>query len=214
MIKKICNDPENVVQEALEGFFLSDNDRYSEVVPGTRFIRTDCPANLTDEEVKWLRDNGYTTVVDLRGIPEHENRRCRLEDEEGFSYHHMPATIAPVMPGSADVMADVYVGMLDEQMDRIIDTIMNAGTGVIYFCSLGKDRTGVVSAIILHRLGFDDQLILDDYMATGPNLREFLEEWVSTRTEQSIHMHMPNPDYIRRVLSVLKKREADGTDGE
>jgi len=37
-IKKIHNDPEDVVQEALEGFFLSDNDRYSEVVPGTRFI--------------------------------------------------------------------------------------------------------------------------------------------------------------------------------
>ena len=38
MIKKICNDPENVVQEALEGFYLSDNERSSELVPGTRFI--------------------------------------------------------------------------------------------------------------------------------------------------------------------------------
>lgn len=37
-VKKLRNDPEDVVQEALEGFYLSDNDRYSEVIPGTRFI--------------------------------------------------------------------------------------------------------------------------------------------------------------------------------
>lgn len=38
MIKKIQNNPDDVVQEALEGFFLSDNQRYSTVIPGTRFI--------------------------------------------------------------------------------------------------------------------------------------------------------------------------------
>ena len=172
-----------------------------------RYIRTDCPVDLTDDEVRWLRDGGYTTVVDLRGMPERESRRCRLEDEEGFTYLHMPATRAPVMPGSADVMAEVYKGMLDIQMDRIIDTVMNAKSNVIYFCSLGKDRTGVVSAVILHKLGFDDQFILDDYMATGENLREFLEEWVRNHDEQSIHMHMPNPEYIKGVLEILRDRE-------
>lgn len=174
-----------------------------------RYIRTDCPVDLTDEEVKWLRENGFTTVVDLRGEPEHEHRRCRLEDEEGFTYHHMPATIAPIMPGTPDAMAAVYVGMLDEQMDKIIDTIMNADSKVIYFCSLGKDRTGVVSAIILHRLGFSDEFILDDYMATEENLRDFLEAYVREHSEVSIHMHLPNPDYIRNVLAALREKEKD-----
>ena len=31
-----------------------------------RFIRSDCPDNLTDKEVEWLRQNHITTVVDLR----------------------------------------------------------------------------------------------------------------------------------------------------
>ena len=159
-----------------------------------RYIRTDCPVDLTDEEVDWLRENGFTTVVDLRGEPEHEHRRCRLEDEEGFTYHHMPATIAPIMPGTPDA---------------IIDTIMNADSKVIYFCSLGKDRTGVVSAIILHRLGFSDEFILDDYMATEENLRDFLEEYVREHSEVSIHMHLPNPDYIRNVLEALREEETD-----
>lgn len=38
MIKKIQNNPDDVVLEALEGFYLSDNVKYSMVIPGTRFI--------------------------------------------------------------------------------------------------------------------------------------------------------------------------------
>ena len=38
VIKKVQNNPEDVVQEALEGFYLSNNDRCSEVIPGTKFI--------------------------------------------------------------------------------------------------------------------------------------------------------------------------------
>lgn len=42
--------------------------------------------------------------------------------------------------------------MVDEKMEKIIDRIMNAESNVMYFCTSGKDRTGVVSAIILKRL--------------------------------------------------------------
>ena len=35
-------------------------------VGNLRYIRSDCPTELTDEEVRWLKDNGITTAVDLR----------------------------------------------------------------------------------------------------------------------------------------------------
>ena len=31
-----------------------------------RFIRSDCPEKLTDEEIEWLRQNHVTTIIDLR----------------------------------------------------------------------------------------------------------------------------------------------------
>ena len=37
-----------------------------------RFIRSDCPEKLTDEEVEWLLQNHVTTVVDLREKKEYE----------------------------------------------------------------------------------------------------------------------------------------------
>ena len=51
-----------------------------------RFIRSDCPDNLTDGEVEWLRQNHITTVVDLREKKEYERKPCRLETEDGFTF--------------------------------------------------------------------------------------------------------------------------------
>ena len=95
---------------------------------------------------------------------------CRLEGEEGFIYYHLPVTGGGDTPKSPDAVAGTYLAMLDEQMDKIIHTIMDAKSNVLYFCGAGKDRTGVVSAIILKKLGCSDQIIIEDYMETKGNL--------------------------------------------
>jgi len=43
-----------------------------------RYIRSDYPGKLTDDEVKWLRDNHITTIVDLREEKEYKTGQCRL----------------------------------------------------------------------------------------------------------------------------------------
>ncbi len=57
-----------------------------------KYIRSDCPDRLSDEEVMWLRQNDIATVVDLREEREYTQRPCRLESEEGFTYYHLPVT--------------------------------------------------------------------------------------------------------------------------
>lgn len=59
--------------------------------------------------------------------------------------------------------------MIDDKMKNIINVIMNAESKVLYFCTVGKDRTGVVSALILKCLGFSDEIIIDDYMESKGN---------------------------------------------
>ena len=168
-----------------------------------RFIRSDCPENLTDEEVDWLLQNHVTTVVDLREEKEYAQKPCRLETEAGFTYYHMPVTGGGDTPKSPEDVALVYLGMLDLQMDRIIQTILDAKSNVLYFCGAGKDRTGVVSAILLRKLGFDDQTIIDDYMKTKENLLDFLTNYVKTHPEVNINTILPNENNIRRVLDAL-----------
>ena len=93
--------------------------------------------------------------------------------------------------------------MLDGQMNQIISTIMNAKSNVLYFCGAGKDRTGVVSAIILRKLGFSDQVIIDDYMETKENLMGFLTAYVEEYPEVDINIIIPNEKNIKRVLEAI-----------
>ncbi len=88
-------------------------------------------------------------------------------------------------------------------MDKIINIIMNAKSNVMYFCNAGKDRTGVVSAIILKKLGYSNQVIIDDYMETKDNLIGVLTEYAKEHPEVDINIITPNEKNIRRVLENL-----------
>ena len=94
--------------------------------------------------------------------------------------------------------------MIDEQMDKIVNTIMNADSNVFYFCGAGKDRTGVVSAIILKKLGYDDQTIIDDYMKSKENLYDFLMGYGEEHPEVDINTILPKEENIKRVLETIR----------
>ena len=176
-----------------------------------RYIRSDYPGNLTGAEVKWLLDNGITTIVDLREEKEYSVRPCRLENEDGFTYYHLPVTGGGDTPKSREAVGEIYLGMLDEQMDKIISTIMNAESSVMYFCGAGKDRTGVVSAVILKKLGYSDSAIIDDYMKTKDNLMAFLTAYVKEHPEVDINIIIPNEENIKKVLQALSREEQHGS---
>ena len=67
-------------------------------------------------------------------------------------------------------MDDMYMHLLlDTNMmgnyKKIFEIMISDDcTGVLYFCQSGKDRTGIVSSLILQALGVDSSVILDDYM--------------------------------------------------
>ena len=88
-------------------------------------------------------------------------------------------------------------------MDKIIHTIMDAKCNVLYFCGAGKDRTGVVSAVILRKLGCSDRIIIKDYMETKDNLMGFLTSYVAEHPEVDINTIIPNENNIKRVLEAL-----------
>lgn len=167
-----------------------------------RYIRSDFPENLTDQEIQWLLDNNITTIVDLRSEEETVKKPCSLKERIGFTYFHLPVTGGGDTPKSLEHLYTVYRQMIDEQMDKIIDTIMNAESNVMYFCTAGKDRTGVVSAMILKRLGFSDEVIIDDYMKSKDNLMDMLTAYVDAHPEVDLEIIIPH----RKNMELLLKQ--------
>lgn len=168
-----------------------------------RYIRSDVPENLSDKEIRWLLENHIITVVDLRSDEEAAEKSCILKEQEGFRYFHLPVTGGGDTPKSLEHLHTIYQQMVDEQMEKIINTIMNAESGVLYFCTAGKDRTGVVSAIILKRLGFSDEVIIDDYMQSKDNLMDMLTAYVRVHPEIDIEIIIPHRENMEQLLKQL-----------
>ena len=169
-------------------------------IGGMRYIRSDAPLCLTEEEIQWLLDNDITTLVDLRSAQELERTPCPLQNVAGFTYYHIPVTGGGDTPKSMEHLHEIYRGMVDEQMDTILETILNATSNVMYFCTAGKDRTGVVSALLLKRLGISEDTIVEDYMKSKENLMDMLIMYVENHPEVDIDIIIPQEENIRKVL--------------
>ena len=170
---------------------------------GLRFIRSDVPLQPAQEEINWLMDNDIRVLVDLRSGEETEKHPCPLASMAEFSYHHMPVTGGGNTPKSRAHLHEVYGEMVDGQMDRILETILRAPHNVMFFCTAGKDRTGVVSALLLKKLGCDDQTIIADYMKSGDNLKDMLKDYVRLHPEVDLDIIMPKEENIEKILERL-----------
>ena len=169
-----------------------------------RYIRSDVPENLTAAEIQWLLDNQITTVVDLRSEEERSQRPSCLAAQSGFRYVPLPVAGGGSTPKSLEQLYTVYRQMLDETMGPIVHTIMNAASNTLYFCTAGKDRTGVVSAIILKRLGFGDEAVIEDYMMSKDNLMDMLTAYAGAHPEVDLDVIIPHRKNMERFLQYLR----------
>ena len=104
-------------------------------------------------------------------------------------------------------MAKSYCMMVDSRMQQIIQTIRQAESNVLYFCNAGKDRTGVVSAILLALQGVPDADIVRDYMESKVNLMPMLLSYATQNPDVDIRVITPCETYIQTFLNWLKQTQ-------
>lgn len=188
--------------------FTSTRNTRAILPDSLRFIRSDVPDRLTEAEVQWLISRNVRTIIDLREAQERNHRRCSLETHPGFRYLCMCVTGGNAIPESREAVPESYIRMADRRMAQIIETIWNAGTNVLYFCNAGKDRTGVVSALLLRKSGLDREYIIRDYLESGENLREMLNTYAKANPKTDIQVITPKREYMERFLNWLESSDA------
>lgn len=115
----------------------------------------------------------------------------------------MPVTGGNAVPQSVDEVSKAYINMVDEQMYKIIDLAYSSESNVLYFCNAGKDRTGVVSAILLSKSGMSKEYIISDYMKSKTNLKCMLEDYAKQFSEVNIDIITPHERYMNEFLEWL-----------
>jgi len=143
-------------------------------------IRTDDLAYVTDEIASELVAAGLTAIIDLRSPLEVSVTGRGPLGEYPVSYHHLPliADVGESMTRDApelshDAMGRMYLRMIEvaaPQLVTALNVIAHTPGAAAFHCAAGRDRTGVLAAMLLLALGAADDDIIADYALTGANM--------------------------------------------
>jgi protein-tyrosine phosphatase len=182
-------------------------------------VRSAALGDLTEAGRAALADYGVRTIVDLR-LPdelEREPNPFAEPGDHGIGYTNVSfIDPAAAPPDQARTLAEDYLGMLDRYSDGVADVMAAVARapegGVLIHCAAGKDRTGLISALLLGLVGVPEGTIADDYALTAELLaardREWLEHGPGERAEREalLARFAPTAEVMLQVLEGLDRR--------
>jgi protein-tyrosine phosphatase len=191
-----------------------------------RIFRSGNFRNITpDDYARIEKEIGLTTVIDLRSSEETEQQGKWHFREAGIRYHHIPfpggggnkKEEARVLNECTN-LGDFYLYIINrkEFKKQIIDALKVIADPknhpLVFHCAIGKDRTGILSAILLSILGIDDAVIIEDYTLSGPAVEKLRETMSQSPTDREfvnrfpVHFWKAAPESMALFLSSLKKQ--------
>lgn len=159
-------------------------------------IRSDNVGALTPAGWRALEAHGIDRIVDLRWPEEQAEDPPRNVEIEVV---HV-SVLGPTLEGSLDFLRELdahadavddiadhfawsYVEFLERNRQRFgqaLAAIADAAGKVVIHCMGGKDRTGLVAALLLRLAGVAHDEIGRDYSLSGPNLGPSRREWLES----------------------------------
>lgn len=164
------------------------------------FLRAGHLHTITESDMKILVEKYHLkTIIDLRtkqeikekpdkeidgvkyiSIPLINETTAGISREKGSD----PKSIAKDYNDKAELLAaipdmsKIYLFMVTDknaidQIKKVMSVLMNQNDGAVLFhCTAGKDRTGIIAALLLYLLGVSEKDIYADYLITNKSVRK------------------------------------------
>lgn len=169
-------------------------------------LRSDVQNNPSEEDLEYLKAGGITTIIDMRGRKEAEQKPSGFAGKEGFTYFNFRIEEGSGVPESVEAVPQSYMDIATAKaMPDIFRCIANSKSGVMINCTAGKDRTGVVSAILLLHAGVSDKDIIDNYVLTKEYGRERLELVHKNYPEIDMRIVTPCEMFMEEFLRLFRE---------
>jgi protein-tyrosine phosphatase len=180
--------------------------------PGLLY-RTDSLGKLRPGTPDWDRylSLGIRTVIDLR-YPWEVADHGRIPAHDSFTYHnlsieHRPYNQAALGPDVAvgPYLAKRYMEVAEDGTKEIAQTLtliadaVNSSTPLAFHCASGKDRTGLIAALVLTLVDVPHDTISEDFALTELAAPALLADWRARNNG-----HSPNwPAFGRAPTEVM-----------
>lgn len=162
-------------------------------------IRADCVRQLTDRGWQEVVSYGVRTVVDLRL---HDELEADPPGDLPVDVVHVPVfdgidgdywqwinSLSLEAKDPASALQNVYLDFLTRFQRGFASAVAAVGRAaddgaVVVHCAVGKDRTGLVSALLLRLAGVSADHIAADYALSERNLAPLTESWVAEAADE------------------------------
>lgn len=184
-------------------------------------VRSDSPAALTEAGRAALADSGVRAIVDLRlpGELADDPNPFAEPGDHGIAYTNVSfIDPAAAPPDAVSTLAEDYLQMLDRYRQGVAEAmaaIAGAPEGaVLIHCAAGKDRTGLISALLLGLVDVPAETIATDYAMTAELLRLREQAWLArfspeerAEREAMVARYAPTAEVMLKVLEGLAERD-------
>ena len=180
--------------------------------------------NLTQNDFKRLTcELGVVSVIDLRSGPELENNGKGLLEGSEIKYCNI-AFMTDDDPGAnasryehCTNMGEFYLEMARQKdygkrIIEALEVIADSGNHpLVFHCAVGKDRTGILAAILLNLLGVEEDDIIQDYTLSEPYMDELLARLKNNPQKSDPPLDIPDyfwkasPESMELFLTTLRR---------
>ena len=156
------------------------------------FVRSEAPVDLPEEDLAYLEAYGITASMDFRSSGESASRPSDLRDR--LPFYHRPLFNEAAMSGGRPPKnmpktvnwGEQYIHMAETSRDWAIDVLHLAAENpgaLLYHCTTGKDRTGLMTCYLLSIAGVSRLDIAADYCVSMVYLEPLYEKMRSGKVQ-------------------------------
>lgn len=180
---------------------------------------------LTDADVRYLIDDiGLKTVFDLRSPDDIEAADVLVATGIRVVNHPIVrdgASTSLRRPLRSDGRVDVprvyrtFIEASAASIATIFTELVDGATPAVFHCAAGKDRTGVVAALLLGAVGVTREEIVADFMASASVLDEVTAYLQRRPAYADVVLRLPpgtmdaEPEFIGDFLDAVEDRHGD-----
>lgn len=181
------------------------------------FVRSDEPSMLSEDDLEALLLYPIRTVIDLRSQEEIDRRGTPFMNHPAILYRNISLFESDpegeddptVQVALRHTLGELYIYLLEtrkNQLAEVFRQILDAPEGAILFhCTHGKDRTGIIAALLLSLVQVSRSDIVNNYSVTYDYIRVLVDPKLALMPLKAHHILKSDAANMEIFLDFLDK---------